>query len=110
MSLDRLLAQAAKAGGKELRLVPGRRIVVVTPAGEREVQGPHQTAEAISQLLDGVLTDAARRTLKAGRAEWDIDVAAIGELRQPSCKARILSFESKSWISRIWPAVISRSS
>jgi twitching motility protein PilT len=81
LSLDRLLAQAAKAGGKELRLVPGRRIVVVTPAGEREVQGPQQTAEAISQLLEGVLTEAARRTLKAGRAEWDIDVAGIGSVR-----------------------------
>ena len=64
MSLDRLLAQAAKAGGKELRLVPGRRIVVLTPAGEREVQGPQQTAEGIGQLLEGVLTDAARRSLK----------------------------------------------
>jgi twitching motility protein PilT len=81
LSLDRLLAQAAKAGGKELRLVPGRRIVVLTPAGEREVQGPQQTAEGIGQLLEGVLTDAARRSLKAGRAEWDIEVAVIGAVR-----------------------------
>jgi len=81
LSLDRLLAQAAKAGGKEVRLVPGRRIVVHTPAGEREVQGAQQTAESIAQFLEAVLTDAARRSLKAGRAEWDIEVPAIGSVR-----------------------------
>ena len=39
MSVERLLQAAVKAGGQELRLTPGRRIVIVTPAGEREVQG-----------------------------------------------------------------------
>ena len=51
MSLERLLQAAVKAGRQELRLVPGRRIVIVTPAGEREVQGPEQTSAMIDQLL-----------------------------------------------------------
>ena len=43
MSIERLLQATMKAGGQELRLIPGRRMVIVTPAGEREVQGPEQT-------------------------------------------------------------------
>ncbi len=81
MSLDRLLLQAAKAGGQEVRLVPGRRIVVSTAAGEREVQGAPQTAETIQELLQGVLTDNARRSLAGGRAEWDFTVPALGAVR-----------------------------
>ena len=45
--IEKMLQQAAKVGGRELRLVPGRRIVIVTPAGEREVQGAAQTAATI---------------------------------------------------------------
>lgn len=51
MSLERLLVAASKAGGYEVRLVPGRRIVILTSAGEREVQGAEQTSDAIDQLL-----------------------------------------------------------
>ncbi len=81
MSLDRLLVQAAKAGAQELRLVPGRRIVVSTAAGEREVQGAPQTAESIQKLLQAVLTDEARRGLLGGRAEWDVTIPALGAIR-----------------------------
>ena len=81
MSLDRLLAQAAKAGGLEVRLVPGRRIVVQTAAGDREVQGPAQTREAIHQLIDPVLTDEARRSLAKGRAEWEFPLTGFGQVR-----------------------------
>jgi hypothetical protein len=38
-----------KAGGRELLLTPGGA-VIVTPAGEREVQGAPQTGETIDQL------------------------------------------------------------
>ena len=51
MSIERLLQATMKAGGQELRLIPGRRMVIVTPAGEREVQGPEQTPVMIDQLL-----------------------------------------------------------
>jgi twitching motility protein PilT len=78
LSLDRLIAQAAKAGGQEVRLVPGRRIVVGTSAGEREVQGAPQTAEMIQQLLEPVLTDAARQRLRAGPTEWDVEIRPLG--------------------------------
>jgi twitching motility protein PilT len=81
MSLDRVLQATVKAGGHEVRLVPGRRIVIVTPAGEREVQGPEQTPSAIDQLLAPLLTADARQALAAGRAEWGFDVAGVGRVR-----------------------------
>jgi twitching motility protein PilT len=81
VSLDRLLTQAAKAGGVEVRLSPGRRIVVQTAAGDREVQGPPQTREAIHQLLDPVLTDDVRRSLATGRAEWEFPLSGFGQVR-----------------------------
>jgi hypothetical protein len=34
--------------GQEVRLIPGRRIVILTPAGEREVQVPAQSAENVA--------------------------------------------------------------
>jgi twitching motility protein PilT len=78
MSVERLLQAAVKAGGSELRLLPGRRVVIVTPAGEREVQGAPQTAETIDQLVAPTLTPEARGLLAAGRAEWQIDISGIG--------------------------------
>jgi len=81
MSLDRILQATVKAGGHEVRLVPGRRIVIVTPAGEREVQGPEQTPSAIDQLLAPLLTVDARESLGAGRAEWGFDVPGVGPVR-----------------------------
>jgi twitching motility protein PilT len=78
LSLERLIQQAARAGGQEVRLIPGRRIVILTPAGEREVQGPAQSAENVAQLLDGVATDASRQALASGKAEWQIEVAGVG--------------------------------
>jgi twitching motility protein PilT len=65
-----------------VRLAPGRRIVVVTAAGEREARGTEQTAASIEQLIDGVLTAAARRALAgAGRAECLADVTGVGPTR-----------------------------
>ena len=81
MSLDRILQATVKAGGQEVRLVPGRRIVILTPAGEREVQGPEQTPSTIDQLLAPILTADARQALAAGRAEWGLDVPGVGPVR-----------------------------
>jgi twitching motility protein PilT len=78
MSVERLLQAAVKAGGSELRLSPGRRVVIVTAAGEREVQGAAQTTETIDQLVGPTLTPDARSSLVAGRAEWRIEVAGVG--------------------------------
>ncbi|HEY2940818.1 MAG TPA: type IV pilus twitching motility protein PilT [Vicinamibacteria bacterium] len=81
MSLDRILQATVKAGGQEVRLVPGRRIVILTPAGEREVQGPEQTPSTIDQLLAPLLTADAREALAGGRAEWGLDVPGVGPVR-----------------------------
>jgi twitching motility protein PilT len=81
VALERLLTQASKAGGQELRLIPGRRIVILTAAGEREVQGAPQTTETIQGLIEGVLTDGARIELSAGRTEWQVDVVGLGSVR-----------------------------
>ena len=93
MSIERMLQSTVKAGGRELRLIPGRRIVIVTPAGEREVQGPEQTADGIDKLLVPLLTSKARQDLLAGRAEWRFEVAGLGavsaraEVRQGATRA-----------------------
>jgi twitching motility protein PilT len=81
LSLERLLQQAAKAGGTEVRLYPGRRIVLMTPAGEREVQGPALTGQAIEGYLGPVMTDHARTSLSSGRAEWSWKVDGLGDIR-----------------------------
>ena len=81
MSLDRILQATVKAGGQEVRLVPGRRIVILTPTGEREVQGPEQTPSTIDQLLAPLLTADARRALAAGLAEWGLEVPGVGPVR-----------------------------
>jgi twitching motility protein PilT len=81
VSIERLLQATVKAGGQELRLIPGRRMVIVTPAGEREVQGPEQTSAMIDQLLSPLLTPDARQGLAAGGAEWRFQLAGIGVVR-----------------------------
>ena len=62
-----------------MRLVPGRRIVILTPKGEREVQGPEQTPSTIDQLLAPILTADARQALAAaGVAEWGFEASRSG--------------------------------
>jgi twitching motility protein PilT len=72
---------ALKAGGQEIRLIPGRRIVIVTAAGEREVQGAEQTAATIEQMLGPVITPEARQALSNGRADWAFALAGVGPVR-----------------------------
>ena len=81
MSLDRLMQAAMKAGGQEVRLIPGRRIVIQTPGGEREVQGPEQTPVMIEQLLAPVITAEARQALTGGRADWTFNIQGVGLVR-----------------------------
>ena len=80
MSLDRILQATVKAGGQEVRLVPGRRIVILTPAGEREVQGPEQTPSTIDQLLAPILKIADVRTDK--RIDFVGGARGTGELER----------------------------
>ena len=80
MSIERILQAAAKAGSQEVRLVPGRRIVFVTPTGEREVQGAEQTSAGIDQLLAPMVTPEARQRLGSGRSEWRVAVPGVGSV------------------------------
>lgn len=81
MSLERLLVAALKAGGQEVHLIPGRRVVVRTAAGEREAQGAEQTTASIERLIEPTLTDDARTALDRGRAEWTFTPSGIGPVR-----------------------------
>jgi len=76
--LDRLVKATIKAGGHALKLMPGRRMVVVTPTGEWEVQGEIQTAAGIEKILAPVLPAGGRERLAQGAAEWELDLPGIG--------------------------------
>jgi len=65
-------------GAREVRLVPGRRTIVITNAGENEVRGDTQTPERINGMLESVLTPDARRSLSTGFAEWTFDLPEHG--------------------------------
>jgi twitching motility protein PilT len=81
MSIERLLQATVKAGGQQLRLIPGRRIVIVAGGAEREVQGAEQTSAGIQQLVTTVLPPDARAQLAAGEAEWKMQVPGVGAVK-----------------------------
>ena len=76
-----LLKRALMVGATEVRLVPGRRTIVVVPQGESEVKGDPQTPEKIQSLLTPIITPAARQHLSTGFAEWDFDLEGRGPVR-----------------------------
>ncbi len=78
--LEDLLRQTYKAGGGELRLTTGEKIVIATAAGVQEA-GPETTASAIQQLIVPVMPAPARQAIGSGRAEWTMRHPEIGEVR-----------------------------
>ncbi|RYZ03647.1 MAG: type IV pilus twitching motility protein PilT [Myxococcales bacterium] len=76
-----LLKRALLVGAREVRLIPGRRTIVVVPAGESEVKGEAQTSQSISALITPVLTPAARGHMTTGFAEWDFELEGRGTVR-----------------------------
>ena len=78
--LDRLMLATVKAGGRALKLVPGRRMIVVAPHGEWEVQGEVQTAAGITRLLDPVLPPDGLLRLARDGSERVIELAGIGTI------------------------------
>jgi twitching motility protein PilT len=76
-----LLKRTLSVGGSELRLIPGRRTIVVMPQGESEVRGDAQTSERIQTLIDPVITPEARRSLSSGYAEWQFALEDKGPAR-----------------------------
>lgn len=81
LSLKDLLKRALMVDAQEVRLVPGRRTVVVTSQGENEVRGDPQTPDRINALLEEVLTPEARRSLATGWAEWQFQLPEKGRVR-----------------------------
>ncbi|HYO96514.1 MAG TPA: ATPase, T2SS/T4P/T4SS family, partial [Polyangiaceae bacterium] len=79
--LTDLLKRALLVGALEVRLVPGRRMIVVLPQGESEVKGEPQTPERINELLVPIMTAEARRALASGWAEWDFELVGKGPVR-----------------------------
>lgn len=78
LNLKDLLKRALMVGAKEVRLVPGRRTIVITDAGENEVRGDTQTPERINAMLEPVLSPDARRSLAGGWADWTFDLPGHG--------------------------------
>jgi len=76
-----LLKRALLVGASQVRLVPGRRTIVVLPQGESEVKGDAQTPEKINSLLLPILTPAAKQHLATGFAEWDFELEGRGTVR-----------------------------
>ncbi|HEX3854019.1 MAG TPA: hypothetical protein VHW01_23810, partial [Polyangiaceae bacterium] len=76
-----LLKRTLSVGGSEVRLIPGRRTVVVMPAGESEVRGDLQTTERVQAMIDPVMPPEARRGLSSGYAEWDFPLEDKGPVR-----------------------------
>lgn len=81
MNLKDLLKRAVVVGALEVKLVPGRRTIVVLAQGESEVKGETLTPERINSMLDAVMTPAARRALATGWAEWDFELEDKGSVR-----------------------------
>jgi len=76
-----LLKRTLSVGGSEVRLIPGRRTVVVTPQGESEVRGDVQTSDRVQAMIDPVLTPEALRSLSSGYAEWEFPLEDKGPAR-----------------------------
>lgn len=78
LNLKDLLKRALMVDAREVRLVPGRRTIVITSAGENEVRGDTQTPERINAMLEPVMTPDARRALNGGWASWSFDLPDHG--------------------------------
>ena len=76
-----LLKRTLSVGGSEVRLIPGRRTVVVMPQGESEVRGEPQTSDRIQALVDPLLSPEARRSLSSGYVEWEFPLEDKGPVR-----------------------------
>jgi twitching motility protein PilT len=81
LPLTDLLKRALTVGAREVRLIPGRRTIVVLPQGENEVRGETQTSERIDLLIEPFMPAAAKRALASGWAEWDFELDGRGPVR-----------------------------
>ncbi len=80
LNLKELLKRALMVNAQEVRLVPGRRTIVITSQGENEVRGDAQTPEKINAMLDPVMSPEGRRALASGRAQWLFELEEHGQV------------------------------
>jgi len=78
--LDRLMLATMNAGGTALRLVPGRRMLVLSREGEREVHGDVQSLAAIEKLLAPVLPVGGLAGLAARGGERIFELSGVGSV------------------------------
>lgn len=76
-----LLKRALLVGAREVRLTPGRRTIVVVPAGESEVKGEPQTLDGITALISPVMTAQAKQQMTTGFCEWEFELEGRGTVR-----------------------------
>jgi twitching motility protein PilT len=76
-----LIKRAIGAGALEVKLVPGRRVVVVLPQGASEVRGDAMTPERIQQLVTQVMPPPVQRSFASGWAEWEFELERQGVVR-----------------------------
>src|SRR5690606_37249455 len=81
INLKDLLKRALMVDAQEVRLVPGRRTVVITANGENEVRGDVQTPERINAMIEPLMSAEARRSLATGWAEWNFELEGHGTVR-----------------------------
>jgi twitching motility protein PilT len=81
MSIEAMLIQAGKAGARELRLVPGRNIVIAGAGGAKEMPNTAQTAQSIQQIVSPLIPQAVRPQLAGGRAEWVMRHPELGAIK-----------------------------
>ncbi len=81
MPILELLKRALHIGALEVRLIPGRKTIVVTERGPSEVKGEPQSPESIKQILKSVMTPEARRHIASGWAEWEFALDGAGRVR-----------------------------
>lgn len=80
MSIELLLKETARAGAWELRLLPGRGLIIIGESGEREVKNSAKTAAEIHELISAVMPPDAKRLLAGGRADWRLRHATLGDI------------------------------
>ena len=81
IALVDLLKRALSVGATEVKLIPGRKVIVVLPQGESEVRSEPLTPDRVEELLAQVITPLARRALASGAAEWDFELEGRGPVR-----------------------------
>jgi len=76
-----LLKRAVQASALEVKLIPGRRVIVVLAQGASEVRGDVMTPERIQSLVEQVITPSAKRSFASGWAEWVFPLERLGNAR-----------------------------